>query len=434
MRAANLGPVAPLALALLVACDKRPPTTADPPKPPAAGLAATGAPSGAAPAPAPATSEAPGGGALNHVLCTGQSLSTGTGGRPVLSTAQPFDALMFAAGVRPGADAGLDELAPLVESGQETMSTSFAALVHDLGGDRHRMLVSCHGVGGIAYSGLKKGTPAYARGLDQVAAGARLARARGLAYVVRAVTNVHGETDHVLKNADYAKDLAEWQADYERDVRAVTGQAEPIPMLHTQVSSWTKFGQASSGIPQAQLAASVASGGKLVLVGPKYHLAYAKDGIHLSNEGYRAMGEMYAKVYRRVILEGKPWEPLRPVSATLAGDTIRVVFHVPTPPLALDTDRVARAESYGFEYTDDSAAPPAIAAVALDGPDAVKIRLAAAPTGAHRRVRYAFTGTPNAKGGPREGPRGNLRDSDDTPSRLGVPLHDWAVHFDEPVR
>ena len=35
-----------------------------------------------APAPAPATSEAPGGGALNHVLCTGQSLSTGTGGRP----------------------------------------------------------------------------------------------------------------------------------------------------------------------------------------------------------------------------------------------------------------------------------------------------------------------------------------------------------------
>ena len=131
--------------------------------------------------------------------------------------------------------------------------------------------------------GAERSPPAYARGLDQVAAGARLARARGLAYVVRAVTNVHGETDHVLKNADYAKDLAEWQADYERDVRAVTGQAEPIPMLHTQVSSWTKFGQASSGIPQAQLAASVASGGKLVLVGPKYHLAYAKDGSVFSN-------------------------------------------------------------------------------------------------------------------------------------------------------
>lgn len=421
--------VALAALAALAACNTRPATTADPPKPPAPAPVASSLAldSGAPP-------EAPGAGGLNHVLCTGQSLSTGTGGRPVLSTAQPFDALMFAAGVRPAADAGLDDLAPLVESGQETMSTSFAALVHELGGERHRLLVSCHGVGGIAYAGLKKGTPPYARGLDQVAAGARLARARGLPYVVRAVTNVHGETDHVLQNADYAKNLADWQADYERDVRAITGQTEPIPMLHSQVSSWTKFGHATSGIPSAQLAASIASGGKLVMVGPKYHLAYARDGIHLSNDGYRAMGEMYAKVYRRVVLEGKRWEPLRPLSATLAGDTIRVVFHVPAPPLVLDTDLVAKVDAYGFEYTDDSASPPTIAAVALDGPDAVKIRLSAPPTAAGRRVRYAFTGAPNAKGGPREGPRGNLRDSDDTRSRLGVPLHDWAVHFDETVR
>ena len=217
-------------------------------------------------------------------------------------------------------------------------------------------------------------------------------------------------------------------------MRAITGQTEPIPMLHSQVSSWTKFGHATSGIPSAQLAASIASGGKLVMVGPKYHLAYARDGIHLSNDGYRAMGEMYAKVYRRVVMERKRWEPLRPLSATLAGDTIRVVFHVPAPPLVLDTDLVAKVDAYGFEYTDDSASPPTIAAVALDGPDAVKIRLSAPPTAAGRRVRYAFTGAPNAKGGPREGPRGNLRDSDDTRSRLGVPLHDWAVHFDETVR
>ena len=35
--------------------------------------------------------------------------------------------------------------------------------------------------------------------------------------------------------------------------------------------------------------------------------------------------------------------------------------------------------------------------------------------------------------GPQHGPRGNLRDSDATPSRLGKKLYNWGVHFDEPV-
>ena len=49
------------------------------------------------------------------------------------------------------------------------------------------------------------------------------------------------------------------------------------------------------------------------------------------------------------------------------------------------------------------------------------------------RLRYAFTGTSGALGGPTTGPRGNLRDSDATPSRFGYPLHNWCIHFDRPV-
>lgn len=424
------GAAALVALALAVACTR-------PPPPPAA----IAPPDAAAPPPSAgvdggeAAPLAGGAAELNHVLCTGQSLAVGVGGKPALSTTQPFDALMFSAGVKPEGDAGLDALAPLVEGGQETMSTAFAAEVHELApAPPHRIIVSCNGVGGIAYSGLKKGTRAYARGLEQVAAAASLARARGLTPVVRAITNVHGESDHALSNLGYERDLAEWQADYERDVRAVTGQAAPVPMLHTQVSSWTKLGQATSPIPGAQLAASVKSDGKIVLVGPKYQLAYARDGIHLSNEGYRHMGEYYAKVYAQVVVLGRRWEPLRPRSLTLAGDVVRVVFHVPVPPLVIDTTLVSRVDAYGFEYTDDSPIPPRIVGVTLDGPDAVLLKLSAAPTAGGRRVRYAYSGTPNARGGPREGPRGNLRDSDETPSRHHNPLYDWAVHFDEPVR
>ena len=382
--------------------------------------------------------------ALNHVLSTGQSLSVGSQGTPILSTTQPFENVMFVTGVRAGGT-GLTSFVPLVETGVETMSAGMSSLITDLARNDtlkgkpapkndHRLLVSCHGVGGTAYVGLKKGTVAYQNGMAQVTAGMALAKAASLTYVVRAVTNVHGESDHVAMNATYEQDLVDWQKDYETDVKAATGQTEPIPMFHTQMSSWTKYGQATSAIPQAQLDASTKSGGKIVMVGPKYFLSYVADGVHLSAQGYRHMGEYYAKAYRRVVLEGKAWEPVRPKTVTLAGDTIRVVFHVPTPPLVFDTTLVAAAANRGFEYTDDSGAPPAIASVALDGPDAVTIKLAAAPSAAaKKRVRYAFTGVAGATGGPTTGARGTLRDSDATPSRNGSPLWNWAVHFDAPV-
>src|SRR3954447_24868978 len=128
----------------------------------------------------------------------------------------------------------------------------------------------------------------------------------------------------------------------------MTGQAEPIPMFHSQMNSWTKLNADRSRIPIDQLAVHIASGGKTVLVGPKYHLPYAADGLHLTNDGYRHMGEDYAKVYRQVILRGMKWEPLRPRTITRDGATITVKFFVPVPPLKLDDELVTNPAAYGF--------------------------------------------------------------------------------------
>lgn len=375
---------------------------------------------------------------VNHVLGTGQSLSVGANGFPALTRAQPYDNLMFAPGPMPGGEF-LTRFVPLGERGLETMSSAFANLVSKMARDEgrdggsHALLVSAHGKSSTGYWGLRRGTKAYATGLAQVRAAREIARTHGQSYVVRAITNVHGESDHVEHNAHYERDLIAWQADYERDVRAITAQAEPIPMFETQMSSWTRYGQATSAIPIAQLDAHVHASGKVVLVGPKYHLRYFEDGIHLTNEGYRHMGEDYAKAYRRVVLEGRAWEPVRPRAVTRTGATITIAFYVPSPPLVLDTTTVSDPGSYGFEYVDDSRATPRIASVAVTGPDTVTIDLAAEPTGGHRRVRYAFTGAPGAHAGPTTGPRGNLRDSDATASLSGDALYDWCVHFDEPV-
>jgi len=377
---------------------------------------------------------------LNHVLSTGQSLSVGSAGSPPLSTTQPYHNKMFNTGVLAGSD-NLTHFLPLVEAGVETMSSGMANLVTSQAReevfpdlpppqDSHDVLVSCHGVGGTAYAGLKKGTAPFASGMAQVEAAASICDFLGLTYVVRAVTSVHGESDHVGGNTHYAQDLVEWQADYENDVMALTGQLEPVPMLHTQMSSWTKYGQSTSLIPGAQLQASIENPGKIVLVGPKYFLAYAADGVHLSNAGYLHMGEVYAKVYDHVILRGETWEPLWPILATIDGTVITVTFHVPVPPLVFDTTLVTDPGDYGFEFWDDGASVPAISSVEIDGTDRVVVTLASPPSGTTPRIRYAWTGTAGALAGPTSGPRGNLRDSDETESLAGNSLYNWAVHFD----
>jgi hypothetical protein len=392
---------------------------------------------------------------INHVLSTGQSLAIGVSGAPPTTLTQPFHNLMFNTGVMAGGEE-LTSFEPLVEGDNipgskvhvETMSASFANLVAELAlasGQSHDILLSNHASGAKSYWQLKKGTKYYANGMAQVAAGAALAKQQGKTYVVRAVTTVHGESDHADRSTRYAQDLLEWQTDYERDVQAITGQTEAVPMFESQISSWTRMmgGTETSGIPAAQLEAHVKSRAKdgalaalggIFLVGPKYHLPYSSDGVHLSMEGYRHMGEDYAKAYKRVVIDRQPWEPLRPIAVTREGAVITIKLVVPAPPIVLDTTLVTDPGHFGFEYFDAAGtSTPAITAVEIAGPDTVRITLEREPTAENRRVRYAYTAARHSKAGPTSGPRGNLRDSDPTKSRTGKRLYNWCIHFDEAV-
>lgn len=386
---------------------------------------------------APDDARAPSVRAIHHVLGTGQSLAVGTNGFPVLSTMQPYANVMFNNGVLCGGT-GLTAFVPLVEgfgpSPVETMSSSFANLVTRLtrASGSHDVLVSVHAVGGAPYRLLKKGTAPYADGMTQVSAGLAVARRQRMAYDVTAVTTAHGASDHLERNTHYAEDLVEWQRDYETDVHALTGQTGTIPLFHTQYSSYTGY-DPTSPIPIAQLRASVENPGKIVLVGPRYPLLYGPDGVHLTNEGYRLMGEYHAKAYQRVVVEHRAWEPLRPKAISRAGAIVQATMLVPAPPLVLDTVRAVDPGKMGFEWADDGPVTPTITSVAITDADTVTITLSAAPTGANGRLRYAYTGVQGAKGGLQTGPRGNLRDSDATPSRYGYELFNWCVHFDQAV-
>lgn len=356
---------------------------------------------------------------ISGIFGTGQSLSLGQSGTPVLSTSQPFENLMFEGGVRSLDEADLESFVPLVEGtdpAAETPMSACANFVSARAATRardHVALCAGSGQGSTAYVHLAKGQTLYQKAIDQVTAAKALADADGKSFGVSAFVIVHGESDAEVENDEYADNLVTWQSDLEGDIRAITGQRGEIPHFHTQASSTVADDPL---IVLEQLAAHKAASGKVILVGPKYHLPYV-DGVHLTNEGYRQLGEMYGRVYDHVVNLGHTWEPVRPREVSRVGAVVTVRFHVPVPPLVFDTTIVEAVGDMGFSWGGEEV----VESVEITGPDTVEVTLSDDP-GGPGQIRFGtLTGA------------GNLRDSDATPSQHGYALHNWCVHFSEEV-
>ena len=391
--------------------------------------------------------------ALSHVMISGQSLSIGAAALSALSTTQPFSNVMFNEGlvVFPGNDSNpwvpATSLVPLVEywnSAQdfgETIASGFANTAYQWmleAGVKMPLMMSNMGVGGTAYSGLKKGTQAYANGQLQVSTAKSLAAAAGYAsYGVRALLIVHGEADEV--NNVYDQNIATWQQNFEADTMALTGQSTNIPLIlcqtsggfNDQGSSFLPSGQYS---PQLMLQASVNNPGKVILTGPSYMCQYNTAGPHMVAAGYRKNGAYFAKAWMKTVFQNKPWRPLSPRSIVRDGLNVYVDFWVPVPPITIDLVNVTQpnfvaGSKYGFEWWDSSGAPPAISAINVTGPTSIQIVLASVPTGTNKQLRYAYSFVATSPAGPTSGPRGNLRDSDPAVSYYGDALYNWCVHF-----
>ncbi len=359
---------------------------------------------------------------LNGILGTGQSLSIGQSGTPVLSETQPYDNLMFEGGVVSLDTEDLVSLVPLIEGvglEQETPMSSMANMITSLAvstGREHDALAACAGQGSTAYVFLSKGQVLYAKTIAQVTAGVARAAELGKTFGITGFMIVHGESDADIESEQYDTDIVQWQIDYEGDILPITGQRGPIPHFHSQMSSSAYAGGTS--IRVQQLAAHIAAPGLVILIGPKYHLPYA-DAAHLTNEGYRQLGVEFAKVYNQVVILGRTWEPLRPRSVSIDGAVITIQFYVPVAPLVFDTDLVDEIADMGFEWDGDG---ETITDVSIVGDDTVEIILNEAPV-IPGQIRYAQG----------EDSAGNLRDSDATPSLHEYALHNWCVHFDETV-
>ncbi len=255
------------------------------------------------------------------------------------------------------------------------------------------------------------------------------ATATGKVAQVPFLTWQQGETD--IGSSTYKADLISLKNSYNTQALARTKQPNRFPVIYTQLA-----GHNSGSVPQVGRAQWEAfqDDGELILACPQYAFPYA-DGTHLTNAGYKWLGQMLGKIAYLVGVMGKPWKPLHPLSAKArTGNVVTLKMHVPSGSLVLDTTTIPAAAQMGFRVFD-AAGEPAINSVSIINRDTVRLVLSRALSGA-ATVEYAWRDDPvnggqgNYAGTGVHAIRGNIRDSDASKAAYtdaAYPLWNWLV-------
>ncbi|MFU2510577.1 sialate O-acetylesterase [Pseudoalteromonas sp. ASV78] len=384
---------------------------------------------------------------INHIVFYGQSLSLGAAGQPAISLEQPYSNLTFEGGPRSDFDELLS-LKPLVEdnlrapdgganrgeticSGAANYITELLQIENGMYPDTHNysMLCSTAGHGGYRIDQLEKGSEWYPLLVAHATAGFNLSQADNKTYAVQALGWVQGEADQSTGSKtfqSYFDALVKLQSDFETDAIAITGQVSPIPLITYQLATYVSRG--TFNVTLAQLAASEQSE-NIILAAPTYQLIYS-DGVHLNNIGYKWLGHYFAKAYKRQVYEGRPWKPLSPLKMQVQNKLVLIDFHVPVPPLVIDTDTLPETTDFGFTVYENDIQ------IGIDSVDVVscnQVKLTLSQSVINPVVRYGLDniapGLNHTDGG-----SGNLRDSDKLNWSYGgkdYPLYNWCVMFEK---
>lgn len=372
---------------------------------------------------------------ISLLISTGQSLSQGSTPVYSITTVQEFDNIGL-----PAKTANPTAFLPLTTGNCGVPGRGEAPIFGTLGHTKELILEEngltyqvndfvlagvTNGQDGGAFSTIKKGTVPYNNGLSQVEAGKVIAA--GATFGVPATLLTHGETDELngMLTSVYAGELKQFADDSAADIRQRTGQyRDPILLLGQMNSQYTRQ------IPLAQLQA--ANEHPLIyLAGPSYQFSYG-DSQHRDSEGQKNYGGLLGLVFKRIDVDGVAWEPLQPVSHSIFGNAIDVVFN--KDGLTIDTALMPAQENYGFTLAGANGAKidGAIANVQRIDSRRIRITLSNAPT-LGQKLRYGFdtmTGRTDAF----IGGGGNVRDNQgDRIKYRGLPVHNWLVVFERPL-
>jgi hypothetical protein len=174
----------------------------------------------------------------------------------------------------------------------------------------------------------------------------------------------------------YSRLLHEFLDQVLPDLKEQTGQDRAPVAILLQTNASNVQSATALGVALAQWDVARARPQDTVLAGPMYQLPLS-DAVHQSHEGRLMLGDLLALVYESHVSRNRPFEPLHPLAARRANNTIVVSFKRPPDSLPLQWDQtwITPVPNFGFQVTGETGPLP-VDAVEITGESEVTIRLA----------------------------------------------------------
>ncbi|NDV78434.1 sialate O-acetylesterase [Dysgonomonas sp. 511] len=367
---------------------------------------------------------------INHIITYGQSLGEGSHSSPVLTTS-PFadNALMFNHGIKthyglnPMYRFFVPHIEQLNEENGETPAAGTAQkFIIDYKPGEAYILSSCCAKGSTTIAQLSKGSEWYNNMLADVTNAKRLADEQGKSYKLLAVTWSQGEYDYGNGIEYYKTKLKQLRADLIADVEVITGEDySKLPFITYQVSSSYSAGKSYPDIGLALYELGIEAGNGFYMATPIYHMQYF-DKWHLVNVSSKLLGAYYGHVLSE-ILSGNEWEPLRPVSHTVSGDNILLVFNKGGLAFSKPDYLTENIPNHGFSVKN-SEGKELIKFVIIVSDNTIKIECVDTPRDV--TVTYGFSNTNNRNAG-------ELHDSSSVKMKIGgttFSMYNWCSIFE----
>ena len=363
----------------------------------------------------------------------GQSLSRGSTGIPIISVLQLFANLTFASGVliRPGDNSDIgatvaydgSAFKPLVEerpgthpSGETPTSSALNRISEEYQADginplTRPLIGAAPGMGGTSIRNLGKGSDLWNGMLRMAKDALVIANGEGKSISAGGLFWVQGEADSAMSWEQYFEMLIRIKMDYATDMAVILRQ-DFIPLLvAAQTAAHRRYDKDYNSVALAQWRAALYDQ-DIVLCCPIYCLPHNTDYLHLTADGYVQLGKYQGRAWYQTVKRGMRWQPLQPTSFLWQGNVANLAYHVPHGELVFDTGVITPVSNYGFDVWDgDELISDGISGV--DIVDRNRIRIITNIDGRHGLTLTYGRGRPGdpAQGGPRIGPRGQVRDT-----------------------
>ena len=273
---------------------------------------------------------------------------------------------------------------------------------------------------------LMKPVDPYNKFIEEIKTAHDKAVERGWEFFIPAVCWMQGESDIVdYPNYDYKEYFHRMYHDMNSDIKNITHQKDDIRMISYQCSTITKgekykpcnYEGTEGRTPTAQMEL-IRDDSLIWASGPTYPYDFVNESLHIDAVGQKSIGILAAKSALGILRNEERIIGLVPLSYDVCGNEIRILYHVPCPPLCFDTINVSKADHFGFNVVrkDNTDIISSVTIVQ----DTLVVQCQESPLGC--KLRYGVNGI-YWLGGRHQGARGNLRDSQGT-------LPNWSFIFD----